>query len=339
MFFSKTPKISVCIPVYGTEDYLKACLESVAKQTAPQGEKNFFEIIVVDDCSPEEEKIKAIIKEFKKIYKCPLTYLRHPQNTGVLEVRKTAVYEAKGTYITMVDSDDYLAEDALLNLYNHAIETGADIVQGAVNVHFTGKEGSENYKNERKKIANMHSETQLLEKDILDGFIVTQNHNGFLWAKLITRETYLNAYNHIPPVYCIYADDFLQYFWIAFEAKKYSYTNTTVYNYSINTGISSGRKITDLDRWQQVCSTSTVFTALFTEVENAGINLDDNQKDAVAMYCRTYLADNLKVLKYTVVPELKEQAREMLEDFWGKEFVAEVENLMEQREKDKTSLF
>ena len=57
------------------------------------------------------------------------------------------------------------------------------------------------------------------------------------------------------------------------------------------------------------------------------------------MYCRTYLADNLKVLKYTVVPELKEQAREMLEDFWGKEFVAEVENLMEQREKDKTSLF
>ena len=255
MFFHSKPLVSVCIPVYNSEPYLMRCLESVAAQDFP-GAKT--EIIIVNDAScgtdADGNDCAAIVKSFKKQHKRNIKLFCHTRNKGLVEARRTAICEAEGEYICIVDSDDWLTPGALRLLYEAAQNTGADIVQGKANAvlppdfSFLSKDEQSSVKKtaeKKQETANIASKELLLGKDILKGYTVLRNHSGFLWGKLILRETYLNALEHIPPIFCTMLEDTIQYFFIAFEAKKYVSIDATVYNYSINTGISTGTYITD----------------------------------------------------------------------------------------------
>ena len=276
MFFHSKPLVSVCIPVYNSEPYLMRCLESVAAQDFP-GAKT--EIIIVNDAScgtdADGNDCAAIVKSFKKQHKRNIKLFCHTRNKGLVEARRTAICEAEGEYICIVDSDDWLTPGALRLLYEAAQNTGADIVQGKANAvlppdfSFLSKDEQSSVKKtaeKKQKTANITSKEPLLGKDILKGYTVLRNHSGFLWGKLILRETYLNALEHIPPIFCTMLEDTIQYFFIAFEAKKYVSIDATVYNYSINTGISTGTRITTLSQWEHICSAASVFTALFDEI-------------------------------------------------------------------------
>ena len=132
------------------------------------------------------------------------------------------------------------------------------------------------------EVANKVFLGELNEKEILDGFLIHHNHSGFLWGKLILKETYLNALNHIPPFFCTMCEDFLQYFFIAHEAKKYIGIENVVYDYSITSGISSNQTIYSLDRWMQVCSSASVFTTMLNELlYDNPLEYTTEQKDAV----------------------------------------------------------
>ena len=131
MFFHSKPLVSVCIPVYNSEPYLMRCLESVAAQDFP-GAKT--EIIIVNDAScgtdADGNDCAAIVKSFKKQHKRNIKLFCHTRNKGLVEARRTAICEAEGEYICIVDSDDWLTPGALRLLYEAAQNTGADIVQG-----------------------------------------------------------------------------------------------------------------------------------------------------------------------------------------------------------------
>lgn len=98
------PLVSIIIPVYNTEDYLAVMLRSVLDQTYPN-----FEVICVDDGS--KDRSAEIIKRFM----CEDERIRLIQikNHGPGYVRNLAIKEAKGEYISFVDSDDYLESTAL----------------------------------------------------------------------------------------------------------------------------------------------------------------------------------------------------------------------------------
>ncbi|MBR1639184.1 MAG: glycosyltransferase family 2 protein [Treponema sp.] len=121
-------KISVCIPVFGTEHLLSECLQSVAEQ-----DFNSVEIIVVNDASrgmdSEDKTCNKIVKAFKKHSPFKVTYIEHSENLGLLEARRSAVYTAKGKYIACLDSDDKFLPGALKALYDSAESICADIVQ------------------------------------------------------------------------------------------------------------------------------------------------------------------------------------------------------------------
>ena len=93
-----TPAISVCIPVYGTERSLPACLQSVATQRGLEacGGRNVasLEIIVVDDASPaadpELSSPARIVSQFQQESPWPVVYLEHQENRGILEARRSA---------------------------------------------------------------------------------------------------------------------------------------------------------------------------------------------------------------------------------------------------------
>lgn len=102
-------KLSIIIPVYNVEKYIRICLESILNKKT----KGLpFEVIVVDDGTPD--KSMEIVKELAKEYE-NLTVL-HQHNQGQGEARNNGINAAKGEYIWFVDSDDWIEENAITTL-------------------------------------------------------------------------------------------------------------------------------------------------------------------------------------------------------------------------------
>ena len=115
---SREDLISVIIPVYRVENYLKRCVDSVLAQTY-----SHMEIILVDDGSPDEcPRICDAYAEADSRVR-----VIHQENAGLSGARNTGIEMAEGTYLAFVDSDDYLAPGFLESLYRACRETGSDL--------------------------------------------------------------------------------------------------------------------------------------------------------------------------------------------------------------------
>ena len=178
----------------------------------------------------------------------------------------------------------------------------------------------------KEKVVNHVFDGILQNNQIFDGFLLSHNHCGFLWAKLIKREIYIEALSKIPPINCTMNEDFLQYFFISYFAKKYIGFDEKIYNYSLSSGISSRTKITDLEKWEKICSSSSIFVFLLDEIQNENPqNYSLLHSDAVKIECIKGLKNNLLQYKSVVSPEIQKEAYEMLCDYWGEDFVKQLE--------------
>ena len=111
--------ISVIIPVYNAEDTLRACVQSVLKQSYPE-----FELILVDDGSPDKSGV--ICDEYTSHANVTII---HQQNKGRTAARYEGVKIAKGEWITFVDADDEL-EPYALSRFSERIDNETDIIFG-----------------------------------------------------------------------------------------------------------------------------------------------------------------------------------------------------------------
>lgn len=116
---NKTSKISIIVPVYNSELYLKQCLESLVNQTYKE-----IEIICVNDGSTDssQEIISLYMELDSRII------LINKENSGVSDTRNVGIQKALGDYIIFVDSDDWLEENTCEIAINCAIENQADVV-------------------------------------------------------------------------------------------------------------------------------------------------------------------------------------------------------------------
>lgn len=106
------PKVSVVIPIYNVEKYLRKCLQSVMDQTLED-----IEVICVDDASTDHSYLRA--QEYIK-NDSRFSLYSMSRNRGLSFVRNYGMEKAKGKYIYFLDSDDYLEIDALEKLYVNA---------------------------------------------------------------------------------------------------------------------------------------------------------------------------------------------------------------------------
>lgn len=113
-------KISIIVPVYNSEDFLKTCLNSLAKQSY----KN-LELIIVNDGSPKN--CKEIVEEYTKKDN-RVKYVEHEENKGLFQARITGFENSTGDYIAFLDADDYVSNDFYRELIEKAVETDSDIV-------------------------------------------------------------------------------------------------------------------------------------------------------------------------------------------------------------------
>lgn len=114
-------KISVIVPIYNSEKYLRNTIDSILNQTLDD-----FELILINDGSTDSSL--SICKEYKK--QDSRIVLINQKNCGVSITRNNGLKIAKGEYISFIDSDDWIRPNFLEKLYNAAIDNGnnADIV-------------------------------------------------------------------------------------------------------------------------------------------------------------------------------------------------------------------
>lgn len=116
----KKPKLSIIVPVYNVEQYLKRCLNSIFNNTFQD-----FELIIINDGSTD--KSEDVILEFVDKYKDKIIYLSK-KNAGVSIARNDGIKKARGNYITFIDSDDYIEPNMFETMMKKMAQDDFDIV-------------------------------------------------------------------------------------------------------------------------------------------------------------------------------------------------------------------
>lgn len=170
---SRSPMISVIVPVYNVEKYVGKCLSSLVEQTYSD-----FEIIAVNDGSSDNSL--DILRHFEAKY--DFIKVINQENRGVSAARNTAIKAACGTYIAMVDSDDYVLPTYLEELYNACAESGADIACCYYHIHYIDNDFSFEYPFRCRGILTREQAVNKLIRDI--------QIQSFLWNKLFKRNLF-----------------------------------------------------------------------------------------------------------------------------------------------------
>lgn len=124
-------KITIIIPVYNTENYLRKCLDSVCNQTLSE-----LEIICINDASTDNSL--ELLKEYSLKDK-RIKLINFKENKGAAVARNFGINNANGEYIAFLDSDDYPETDSYYEqLYTKAKQENADIVKGSYKDSCTG---------------------------------------------------------------------------------------------------------------------------------------------------------------------------------------------------------
>lgn len=172
------PTITVIVPVYKVEKYLSGCLDSILSQTFTD-----FEVICIDDGSPDNSI--TILQEYAS--KDARIKILRQENQGLSASRNNAMDIAKGDYIFFVDSDDYIAPQALEFLHRVITEHDVDIV--SAKFHHT----SEVYNHNIITKANYADIPVTVFDDPLDVYLKHRKiFYGMVWDKLYRKELLRN---------------------------------------------------------------------------------------------------------------------------------------------------
>lgn len=211
----KKIKLTIAIPVYNVEKYLRRCLNSLVSQDYADKE-----ILIVNDGSKDNSLV--IIKEYAKRY----SFIRYidQSNAGLAAVRNVCVKEALGEYISFIDSDDFVVNGIYEHLMPIIIENDVDIMCfGVINL-YENKDNTDciNYSNSlTEKIKKFTSQ------EALDEFLLPNNIDVITCNKIIKKRLYEGI---TYPVGKLYEDMFTNYKLIA-KAKSIFSTNYKYYVY------------------------------------------------------------------------------------------------------------
>lgn len=194
----ESPMVSIIIPIYNVEKYLRECVDSVTGQTYQN-----LQIILVDDGSADScgQICDAYSSKDARIV------VMHKDNGGLSDARNAGAPLAEGEFILYLDSDDYLEPNAVEILIASQKNTGADIVLG--NFYYTYPDHEEAASAWQK--SDMTLDNKQAMEALVDGRIET-----FAWGKLVRREI---ALAHLFPKGKVFEDHYWTHFVFADAAK------------------------------------------------------------------------------------------------------------------------
>ncbi len=255
------PELSIIVPIYNGEEYLKKCLDSILAQTYKD-----FEVILVDDgsrdCSLE------ICREYEK--KDSRVVVFHKENAGLVAARKSGLALAKGEYIGFVDCDDYIDDDMYQALMQTAKKDRADIVVGGILYEYPSRTVVK-----YNKIPQGFYNREAIEKRVIpkmlaySGFVNAGMLSGVV-VKVFKREVLVKA---LPKVYdnLRIGEDIAITAYSFMNAESATIVKMAAYHYIQSEG-SMIRK-TDINRFNHICS---LYECLM-KVDNADYKSQINQ--------------------------------------------------------------
>lgn len=205
----QSPLVSIIVPIYKVEPYLRRCLDSIVNQTYTN-----LEIILVDDGSPDG--CPQICDEYAA--KDERIVVIHKENGGLSDARNAGLDICKGEYISFVDSDDWVENEYIFCLVENALSTNSDIT--IVN---------------HDLVWNNHQlKSEPFESCTIDGqkafrkIILSQTiHLGIAWAKLYRKRLFKDIRF---PKGKIHEDDFTSYK-LVYEANRICCVDYVLYHY------------------------------------------------------------------------------------------------------------
>lgn len=200
-------KITIIVPIYNASHYLCECIESILSQSFRD-----FELILVNDGSTDDSL--DICKKYEQSDDRIIVVSQ--TNGGVSKARNRGLDVAKGEWITFADADDYFLEDALLTLYERAMQTGTDLVLA----------------NALKLKNGKFSELHRLKNEVLPNAIMSIKHFalwGYLFNADIIRKNRLRFIDGLA-----YSEDRIFIYQMARYCKTIAFCNKPIYVYRIN---------------------------------------------------------------------------------------------------------
>ncbi|MEH7076807.1 glycosyltransferase family 2 protein [Neobacillus drentensis] len=204
-------KISIIVPIYNVEPYLRKCVESILSQSYTN-----IELILVNDGSPD--KCGGICDEYAK--KDNRIKVIHKENGGLSSARNAGLEIATGDFIGFIDGDDFVDTDMYEILYNLLVEYSADVVECSFKIvkdsNFQPIENDKIFDGRIESGDNLFALKRLLEYPI----------RNVAWNKLYKKELFTGL--RYPDK--LYEDGFLAYK-IFYKLKKYVFVALDKYNY------------------------------------------------------------------------------------------------------------
>lgn len=223
-------KISIVVPIYNVEKYLKKCVDSLISQTYKD-----IEIILVDDGSPDN--CKKICDEYK--IQDERIKVIHKKNGGLSDARNKGTEVATGEYILYVDADDFVEKTACEELAKIINKFNPDII--CFNCNKINDKGENMIQNSSIYRYDNTKKTKVLtfEEAMIDN-LYRKSIRYEAWSKIYKREIVIKE--KFPEG--MLAEDFATFYKFLRKAKKIIYYDRCLYNYVVREGsIMSEKKV------------------------------------------------------------------------------------------------
>lgn len=232
------PKVSVIVPVYRAEGFLRRCVESVQAQSFSD-----WELLLIEDGSPDHSGAlcDAFAAEDRRIRAF------HKPNGGVSSARNVGLDEAKGQYIAFLDSDDWFLPDFLETLVTLAESSRADSAGCA---HLNVSESGTSAPEKGALPAGVYEKDAIL-RGIVDRLMTNRTGlpgeilNGFIWRFLYTRDIIEREHIRFEGAYLEDEIFLIEYF---FHAERLAMTEEPLYGYLLNSASATHRYMKDYMR-------------------------------------------------------------------------------------------
>lgn len=205
-------EISVIVPVYNVEAYLRECVESIIHQSFAD-----LEIILVDDGSKDNSG--NICNQYAE--KDKRVRVIHKENGGLSDARNCGLKVATSEFISFIDSDDYIDIDFYSVLLQAVREQNSDIAVSAI-CHFVSAE--------KLKIRKIDKAKLCYRDEAMKELIISKRISNSVCNKLFRRKLFEDIYF---PVGKLYEDEYVTYK-LFHKAQKVSIINSTYYYYRYN---------------------------------------------------------------------------------------------------------
>ncbi|MBP3891880.1 MAG: glycosyltransferase family 2 protein [Solobacterium sp.] len=242
-------QVTVIVPIYNVEKYLRACFESLLQQTSDD-----FVVLAINDGSPDASE--EIIKEYVAKYPDKIYGIKK-ENGGYGSVLQVAFKELKTPYFLVCDPDDTLAPNAVEKLLELARLSNADLTIGAKTFVYDGKEEQDYDPAYNREFATLRVQSVYNQgdDDFADLFFVDPSPHAKLYRKSLVKDIQF-------PEKVGYTDNLLFYISLL-NSKKVIYTDESLANYLIDR---PGNTMTDVS-YKALNGQILVFKTILAQAE------------------------------------------------------------------------